>query len=226
MGTLITDPKAVFPEFKYFKNLYVPLNIAEKITFSAIDGHAMLKFSDDNEYYKMYGELLDTSSMFMQWLLQYINTVTINYSDIQMIGKCLKKNAIEIEYDSKHFKYKFNIQNKDGELEEKEVLLRASNTVIDFECQEFDAVLTNSGILTDDYLKGDVCEIYRKDDGTITNERTNEKLLEIPVAKIESLLKNGNNLFSFSDVNNKNQRYVSITSSTDALKLTQYMRVL
>lgn len=223
--SIITDTKSVYPEFKFFKNIYVSLNVSEYCTFRWEEKtqKIFLSFSNDSNYYLIAGEISGNTEFF-NWLKTINGGVSISLSSISIISKTLKKNAVSIEFENgNYFIFKYLDKESGNELSIKLEPNKYDNTI--------DLIhynLSTEFELSNDFLKNEICTIFRNEDGNLTSERTKDKILEIPTARIKSLLKNSKNKLLMSDRDINGNRYVAITSSNDEinLSLTQIFKTI
>lgn len=213
--------EAFADEYKFFKNIYSQINIADSVSFIGKNNKVYLLFSRDSSFYILSGEI-DANIEFLKWIKEHNYTITMSLVQINTLSKLLKKNIVGAEYDEDKFVFKYLLEDcefeytctNDEELKE----IKDYNLIYEFK-------------LIEDDLNKDVLEIYLSD-GQATREQTNEKLIEIATTKtsIKSLLKSvkdtegkgkekqdieriPENYLLYSDLNEYNQRYISIKSA-------------
>lgn len=213
----ITESKQVYPEFKFFKSIYTTLNIAESIIMIPQKNNIFLLFSKDSQYYNLQGTL-EGNTIFFNWL-KTIDSCKITLSEINILGKCLKKNAISIEYEDKHY-FSFKYIEKDTEIEKEIKIFNNLNEnysldIEKFKDDNFEFVYT----LSDNFTKSEICTVFR-DNNEITTSRSKDKIIEIPSARIKSIIKNGENKIFVSDRNIDGNRFIKIKSTNKDLNLS------
>ena len=72
--TKLTEPKLVYPEFKYFKNIYTQINIANEVYLSGEDDLVRLYFSKDSDFYLISGKIT-AETEFFKWLKKSENRI-------------------------------------------------------------------------------------------------------------------------------------------------------
>lgn len=214
-----TDAKVIYPEFKYFKNIYTTINIADSVTFFPYDHKIYMIFSKDSPYYILTGSLKQ-NSIFTKWI-RTVNSVTMNLSQINILAKTLKKNAVEISFENENF-FKFTYLEKDSG-NQTEIILNNDTTFNkeDVINNYINLNFTEEHELSDSFINNEICIIYKNSEGKITSDRTKDKVIEIPSARIRSLIKNGKNKVHICERNIlKGSRLIVIESNNDDLNLT------
>ena len=132
----------------------------------------------------------------------------------------LKKNIKSITFDD----YKFVIRYSNKEDEDEEFICSNRNYVLfDQIVEKIDSLtpkLASEIKLDEKIFKENELIIYLKDN-KITEERTENKLIEVPVKKVLSLQKNSDIFFRYTDKDSYGKRYIEISSKSDQLILKQ-----
>ena len=214
---IITDSKKVYPEFKLFKDIYTRIKISDAVTFSKGDTAASinLTFSKDSPFYILTGKL-SGSTEFINWT-NLGNDTTLSISDINSISKCLKKNAISVEYDNSSFKFNF----KDKEDNDVNVTSAPINNV------SFTSPFKNIEYiekeLSPDIFRDDLIRIYRSGDEIVDlKTQDSEILLELPRTSVLSFQpKSEKVVIRFTKNPDVDKKYVEIESTYENLTLVQ-----
>ena len=206
--TQITEEKLIYPDFKYFKSIYTQINMGNIIYLTGKNDYVELVYQRDSTFYILTGKLFGNIELF-NWLKRTKNTIKTEIDKIVELGKeVLKKNVISIEYDDNTFIYNYSL--KDGTTVRREFS----------SCQppEMKTIIYQKYFSLDSsFISEDICEIFIDKNSNITNERTSDKLIEIPTNRILSLVKDGTNSVFFTEKNQAGQRYVSIKSRNENL---------
>lgn len=215
--TKLTEPKLVYPEFKYFKSIYTQINIANEVYLSGEDDLVRLYFSKDSDFYLISGKIT-AETEFCRWLKKYGKTIKASLEDLILIGKTLKKNAASIEYTENYFK--FSIINSDS-CETTDILFKEEELPKELKSQikNFSKKLSVEEELTESYFLDDICTVYLDTSKKITQNRTSVKIIDIPTARIKSLIKDSKKELLFSEIQENGQRFVAIKSSNEELQL-------
>lgn len=217
---LTAESKNLYNEFKAFKNIYTSINISEGVYFLANNlGGINLLFSQDSVFYSLFGEWrVDTE--FSKWLQHEKYCVYFELSEINQISKCLKKNAVSVEFEGRTCKFEFN--DKDGNLvviKKGPINLQVQKS-IEARISQYNQIPMKTVFLEDKYFEDDIFEVFLKDEKEVALERTDDKLLEIPSDRIKSKIKNSNATISFSELTRLNNRYVKLSFTSEELSLT------
>ena len=215
----IEDSKLVYPEFKYFKNIYTKINLAEEIFFEGNENDVDLYFNTESSFAILYGKIEKQETEFLKWLKD--KTVKFKMADIIQIGKCLKKNAVSIEYDDTNFI--FNFTDKDGveikvslensQYEKLKEIKRKIQLV-----KQYDIKSGKIDLEKEDF-QSDIFVIYNEEE-KVSRKRTSDKIIEIPKERINSLLKDFTNVnIQYSTKDNIGARYVILSSKNDEFNL-------
>jgi hypothetical protein len=208
--------KEIFEVVKYFKDIYTNINQSEEIFFK---GNKF--FYKTGPHFLLHGELVKTeSNVFVNWISD-MTSVKISTKDMDELRNCLKKNIISLDVTKTEFKLTY----KDREGNEKVFLCSETPD------KSFDTIVSKidliSGELPEkealDRAKIDsleILELYLKE-GRSTESRTDDKLIEIPVKRIVSLMKESDYFIRFSNKNDQGRRYVEISSSNAEMSMNQ-----
>ena len=69
------------------------------------------------------------------------------------------------------------------------------------------------------YFSDDIFTVYLDPSKKITQNRTSVKIIDIPTARIKSLIKDSKKELLFSEIQENGQRFVAIKSSNEELQL-------
>lgn len=213
---VFTEPKEVFPEFKAWKNVIVPMNKTEKVTVLPGKGCLELRFSRDGNPFIFYGKL-DGFEGIYALLKEAKSCFTAALADLKAISAVLKKNVISVSFAQDAISYSYKSK------EDESVVLETRFALEPISEEAFgpqDVAYQKDMKLEEHLLEKDILKLFLKDDDSITEERTHRKLFEFPVAKIWSLLDPSNTFIRFSSMENE-RRYVDIYSKKDGLELHQ-----
>ena len=205
--------KEMFEVVKYFKLLYSSIKYKEEI----IVYNDSLYFEAD-QYSILFGKLKQHDNEFSKWVSKG-KTFIMTVSDINLLRGCLKKNVESIEISDSEFK--FTYKDRDG------------NTMV-FLCSDMgkeaippimkktEAIKKSLGASKPvETTNRDLLEIYLTEENVLTEERTSDKIIEIPIPKIVSLLKDSQLLLSYSEKDEEGSRFVGLTSENNLVSLTQ-----
>lgn len=213
----ITDIKKVYPEFKFFKDIYTSINKTPDIIFHANNGKITFELinGDDSQYSILYGSFLTISTEFLKWIITSDCKVTATLDDINILAKCLKKNAKTIMADDNTFT--FNVITKDGE--SKSICFTKEKDIPNLKVSNIIKQLKYSSELPNSFINKEILMVYLKDN-KISDDENDEKLLEIPSKKVLSSLKNGKYTIKYSDRIGIS-KYVMISCTNESLCLNQ-----
>jgi predicted transposase YbfD/YdcC len=207
-----------FEVVKYFKSIYTQISTyGEEISFSNN------KFFYENDpHFLMYGELVyNEDNDFIKWSSD--KSFYLKFSDVDNLRDCLKKNVISMS-SGENFEIKY--KDKNTEIEKIFVCSKSVNSKdLDNKIEKIKEI-ENKLIYSSkfDYSKleaSEIVELYILDDGSVTTERTREKLIEIPFKRVLAILKNSEIIVDFSEKGSDGKRYVKISSSNEFIKLNQ-----
>ena len=213
--TTLNDIKLIYPTFKWFKDNYSILNKATRVLLCGQSDVVKMYFNKDSDYYLLCGEIT-ANNYFSNWLNG--KNVWLSLSDILLLHKCLKKNAISIEYDDESFSLKFT----DKEENTHDVKLVNISDISDVR-RHIDVLsyLTTDIPFDESRLNSEIFTAYEKDGELIfKHEEGYEKILEHPSKKFIATQKNSTYSLSFSKIYG-NIRYVSLNSYTENITLRQ-----
>lgn len=213
--TEITDTKAVYNDFKYFKSIYTSLNKADTVRIFSDGTSVKFQLLDykDSEFSKLFGEFPVLSTNFMQWCLSSKKSLKFPVAYFVKIAKTLKANVVSLSFDDNSFTFNFLEDSNPSSI-------TFSALSYDDPSQKFFDMFTHTYSLPNDFTSDDLCRIYLLNDN-ITKKTSDNKLLEIPTKKILSLVKDGINSVYASDEKDGGSRYVGIASENKNLKMTQ-----
>jgi hypothetical protein len=209
--------KEMFEVVKYFKSIYTTVNNkTESLLFSN-----KRFYYESNPHFLMFGNLKDQeTNTFLEWSKG--KNFKLKLSDVDSLRGCLKKNVVEINVDNNFsFKYK-DKDEKDMEFLCSESILSADNEKLIDKISKIESLLIHSSSLKyDDFVNKEIIEIYLKEDGTVVEERTSDKIVEIPFKRVQSITKDSDIIVKFSDKDSEGKRYVEFSSSNELLELSQ-----
>jgi hypothetical protein len=208
--------KEIYEVVKYFKEIYTSINNGSEILFSKG------KFYYQGTVYSLlYGELDSTeSNSFKEWIRE--KNVLLNIKDIDLLRNCLKKNVVSLDITDNEFKLTYK------DKEENEMIFLCSSIEIPESFQNIIEKINNIEIKIDSttIIEGlnlenkDILELYL--DGSVLSEnRSSDKIIEIPVKRITSLLKNSEFYINYSKKDTEGKRYVRLGSKNSLLSLNQ-----
>ena len=208
----ITEPKLVYNEFKYFKNIYTTLNRSNYIIFSKKENNVSLDFLNDpaDVFYILRGET-SSKTLFFNWIREFNIICKVSLSTLKTIKETLKKEVVSVSWNEESFTFKtvnegitiFNEPSLEGLLEKP---------------KDISNILPEKEVITEDFFKDDITEIFEGSNGEISLERTEIKILEIPSKKILSTLKNGKPFIK--RINQGTRRLVAIEFEDEELELS------
>lgn len=210
----ITDIKKVYPEFKSFKDVYTRLKVSEKVLFTSDNNKIILGFNEDSPFYRLYGEW-DINTEFGNWIKNG-KSVSMSIDNINLIAKCLKKNALSIDFDSDKFTFNFNDKDANNVTidfinDSKMTTFKSPFKSIDFLEIELDTVL----------FEDDLIRIYRNND-TLTTDKIGELLIEVPRTSLLSFQPKSEKVkIRFTKNSEVSRKYVEIETTYEGLTLTQ-----
>jgi mevalonate kinase len=208
--------KEIFEVVKYFKDIYTNMNQSEEVFFKG-----KRFFYKNNPHFLLHGELLgDDNNVFVNWISK-TKSVKVRIKDMDELRNCLKKNIVSLDISEKEFKLTY----KDREEVQKVFLCSEEDeSIMD---QTIDKIETISKELKGkeklDSSKIDSLEILElySDGQKLLESRTDDKIIEIPVKRIVSLMKESEYSIRFSNKNEQGRRYVEISSQNQDLSMSQ-----
>ena len=215
----ITELKEVYPEFKFWKDRYTSINKSSDIIIagSGVKDTVTIIFSTPEDYYYLEGTIRGNSK-FIDWLNEDNKIVKVSMDALNQIRSALKKNVYKIEYDNESFNFYF----KSKETEE-DITISIKNTKND----EFKKIIDKGNLLKSrltqkyelkkSFLNDNLFEVFLKDN-TIVDEKTTNKVLEIPSNKLQPIQKAEDTIYNIciSERDAFDQRLVSVESSSDS----------
>lgn len=192
MAAIAKAPTA-FDIIKFIKEIYVPLNLAEKFLIDGTSGKLKIYFPD-GRFNILYGQILKTNNPFAEWLNGKV--VEINLRCWKKIKELLKKNVISYEFTENYFK-----------------IISIDSEFIFENTPELISVYPIKKVKDISLLLGEKQEIskseYQKDiflvylNGTeVSYTKTENKLLEVPAKLVKSFLKENTRYIQFSERKN------------------------
>jgi len=215
LSSIMTE-KEIYEVVKYFKEIYTSINNGSEILFS--NG----KFYYQGSLYSLlYGELdMTETNPFKEWLKEK-NTI-LNVKDIDSLRNCLKKNVVSLDITDTEFKLTYK------DKEENEIVFLCSSIEVPESFQnvinKIDTIETkiDSTTVVDNLNleNKDILELYL-DNSVLSETRSSDKVIEIPVKRITSLLKNSEFYINYSKKDSEGKRYVRLGSKNSLLSLNQ-----
>lgn len=220
--TKITIPKDVYEEFKYFKNIYTKINFADRISLigDSKNNRVLIHFLDISEFTVLVGYLYG-DTQFLKWLKNGDKHVSGKFQHFIDLGKTLKKNVDSVGWCDDYFYFYY--KNKEDLM--CTFMMKLDSTIsspkileTEFE-KEFE--------ICDDFLKSDILQIFESD-GKISEVKTTNKIIEIPKARVYSLIKNEKLFLNFTEKDEEETRIIKLRSKSDDLnlELVQYFRTI
>jgi hypothetical protein len=204
--TELIDIKTIYNDFKYFKSIYTQINIDSEAYLIGQKDYVELVYDRASSFYILTGKLFGDIEL-LKWL-KTGKTIKVQIANLVDLGKVLKKNVISIQYDDNTFIYEYKAKDT-------EEIIKLEFTVCN-PPSVTNIAYTNQFKLDKKFFESDICEIFNKD-GKLTEERTSDKIIEIPTNRILSIVKDGENTICFTNKNELGQRYVSIISLNNQL---------
>lgn len=213
------DIKLIYPDFKYLKSIYTSLNISNTVYFigNKKENKINLYFdTSEQPFFKLYGEL-SAETIFSKFLIENNFIIKVPIKELSAISKALKSNIISIETENENEPFiKFSFNDKAQGLTQFKY-----NCLTEF--KEFENIINYYSKCQNNkeinFETEELFEIFLTNEKEITTEKTTEKLIEIPAARVKSFLKNSNKRILFSEKNNNNERIVILESENPDLKL-------
>lgn len=209
------EQKEMYEAVKLFKDIYTPINNGARVHFEGLDF-----YYEASPHFLLHGRLAERGDPFTTWLSTG-KKATVSMADADDLRECLKKNVVSLEATDSEFRLGY----KDKEGNDKVFLCPAlaESPVSDViaKVARITAEMKNSTDLTEQSVNGrEILELYVRD-GDVTTERTQDKIIEIPVKRAISMLRNSTYSVRYSDRNADGRRYVRLTSANDALTMHQ-----
>jgi hypothetical protein len=172
---IIEDIKLVYPEFKFWKDLYTTLNKSSEIIIASVPGRqdtVQIIFSTEGKYYYLEG-YLHGETEFIKWINEIQGVTTIKMDTLKLISKTLKKNCVKIKYNDVMFQYSYLINdnekmdtylwNHSGSTTIKDILNKSIN---------LNAWLNYTYQIDDKSIfKDDIFEVFIDDNNKLTTEK-------------------------------------------------------
>lgn len=200
-----------YDDFKFWKDIYVPLNVAPKMILYSKGENIGVIFETDSPFYKMFGEIGGVSQ-FKDWILSG-KIAILETEKIITLGKMKKKDVVDVSYDELSFSFKY--LNEDGEEETIHIMDHSSSHVVKNIIEkekDINSKLKYSNNIPTSIFDEDIIELYLDSSNNTTTSKSEIKLLEIPSKKVLSAHKKSiEYTVKFNDFEN-NIRYVSIKS--------------
>lgn len=218
MNKIIDNQKDAYNEFKLFKNLYTRIKISSKVYLIGEDNKVKIIFSKDN-FFILIGEIT-AESEFINWIKDG-KKVVLNMDDVKELKSCLKKQVVSVEFNEDNVIFKFLEKENNNE---KTIIFNADGfsdnvlNIVNNINKSYDFI---EKPVLEEWVNSEIIKLFI-DNGKITQTRTTDKLIEIPVSKVYSIQPNSKiNIFYASSRTKNGERYVKIESETDDLKLEQ-----
>ena len=204
--------------FKFFKNTYTKVNSASRVVINSNLEMELLGCSN-SEYFLFVGKIIDRN-LLTNWLEKHPGkSISIDVNLWNMLGKCLKRDAEDITFSDSGVVFQmanadnmppylisFKLEDNQRNEKKNKILSKLSTEKVN---------------ITDRLLHQDVLELYTTDQNTLlVDGKSENKLIEIPVARILSLQKDCDVYLRFSD-DNTTPRYVAISTATNLIELEQ-----
>jgi len=210
--------KEIFEIVKYFKSIYTTINNkTEKLLISN-----NYFYYEADPHFLMFGKMINQeNNVFLNWSNDKI--FDLNFKDVDNLRSCLKKNVVSVDLDNTKFVLKY----KDKEEVEQDFLcskkeISDSDKIIINKINIIKSLFKNQALFAyNDFINKEIIELYIKEDGTVSEERSADKIIEIPFKRVQSLIKDSDIIVKFSNKDDEGKRYVMITSSNDLLELSQ-----
>jgi hypothetical protein len=207
-----------FEVVKYFKSIYTPISSYGEALFCS-NGKF---FYERNPHFLMCGEFIkDDENNFIKWAAD--KDFILEFSKIDDLRECLKKNVISMSSDS-NFEIKYKEKDSDTEKSfelsnsKMSVEMRTNITKI----EEIDKKMKHSSKFSySSFKEREIIELYLTQDNTVTFDRTDMKLIEVPFKRVISILKESEITIEFSELESDGKRYVKVSSSNGLIKLSQ-----
>jgi sporulation protein YlmC with PRC-barrel domain len=216
-SSLLMTEKEMFEVVKYFKSIYTTINNkTEKLLFAG-----STFYYEGNSHFLMFGRLKDQENNdFIKWSKD--KNFEIKFSDVDSLRNCLKKNVVDLNFDTDFlFKYK-DKEDNDREFLCSDVFLSEQNKNLVNKINTIESLLTHSTSLKyDDFVNKEIIELYLNENGTVSEERSSDKIVEIPFKRVQSITKDSDIIVKFSDKDEEGKRYVEFSSSNELLELSQ-----
>lgn len=214
----LTDIKQVYPEFKAFKDVYTRLKIADSVRLSSSEGCINLDFAKESPFYRLYGKW-EVDTELSKWIISGASC-EILLQDANLIAKCLKKNAKTVESDDNAFTFKFIFKFLNEEENERSVVLQNSGDCNVFK-SPFLSIEYNEVVMSPQIFEDDLIRLYQ-DGNTLTTERTDILILEVPRTSILSFQPKATEVtVRFTKNPEFDRKYVEVESTYEGLTLTQ-----
>lgn len=210
--------KEIFEVIKYFKEIYTTINFTDTIYFVDMNFYYI-----GDLHYILHGELFkENENAFTNWVKEG-GKFFLRMDHVSRVKECLKKNILSLDITKDTFSLKY--KNKDGN--EEEFLCKKIDGGDSFfekiieKTTKIRSLLIYKGDLPFNYFDDkEILELYLKDN-KIVEERTTDKLIEIPVKRIISILKSNVHSIRFSDCLDSGKRYTEITGNNKYVRLRQ-----
>jgi len=210
--------KEIFEVVKYFKNIYTTINFAEVVYFIDTSFYYL-----GEQHYILHGELFTKeNNAFLEWLKKG-GKLFMYMTQVRLLTECLKKNIISLDITDDSFSLKFKDKN-DNPREFLCERLKEGDTFFDKVVDKTKMIRSKLSFKRDlpsNYFDGkELLEVYLKN-GDIVDDRTSDKLIEIPVKRILSILKSNIHSIRFSNRLDNGRRYIEITGNNKFVRLHQ-----
>lgn len=217
------EQKDIYEVVKYFKNIYTKMHVKDSESMHAIGARF---YYPSDPHYIMFGEF-DTSvaNPFTEWVASKPGAeFRMDLTQVDALRSCLKKNIVSLDSDDSSFVLKYK------DKEEKELEFRLDRlaspdptfALVAWKVEKIEALLSSTSPLgAEMFGSKDVLQVYLDKGGSITPERTDRKLIEIPLRRVFSIMDESEISISHSEETADGRRFIRISSSGNGIKLHQ-----
>ena len=217
------EQKEIYEVVKYFKNIYTKMHVKDSESMHVVGGRF---YYPSDPHYIMFGEF-DSSEKnpFTEWLASNpAAEFRLDLTQVDALRNCLKKNIVSLESDDSSFVLKYK------DKEEKELEFRLTRldrpepafSVLAGKVTRIESELKHTSPLgADMFGSKDVLQVYLDGKGAITPERTDRKLIEIPLRRVFSIMDESEISISHSEETADGRRFIRISSSGNGIRLHQ-----
>jgi hypothetical protein len=209
------EQKEMYEAVKLFKDIYTPINNGDRVHFDGLDF-----YYEASPHFLLHGRLADKGDPFTRWLSTG-KKATVSMADADDLRECLKKNVVSLEATDSEFKLGYKDKDGTDRVFLCSALKSSQASDVIAKVARITKELTNSRDLSEDAVNGrEILELYVSGE-EVTTTRTSDKIIEIPVKRAISMLRNSTYSVRYSDRNADGRRHVRLTGDNGALTMHQ-----
>lgn len=211
--------KSFVEVFKYIKDINTSINHFGEITCVG-NGNEIELYFEANSFYILYATLKG-SNAFIDWGKD--KQFAFPLETLKTISKCLKKNMLAIEYDDTTFSFCVSENEEETKINLEVITETPENKN---KKEKILKELNKNKDVSVALLENDLFQLFLDSNNEVSEEATEDKLVEIPTKKILSATKNCSRFTVSYSEKVGDFRYVSLESENDLIKMNEILAVI